>query len=348
MFDRTFSGALGPHFAHLKQIGGGGNGLVYSGVDTRSDFPICIKRVSVTDKNDCRAVLREIRIRRRLRHENIVGLLNAITSDGTDVSEIAPANFRDTSCIYLVQELLDADLHQVIESNNRLIDDYVKLFFYQLLRGLKYIHSANVLHRDLKPSNVVINVNSLELMIGDFGHSMVLDPEYNHSNCLSSCNTSLWYKAPELILGSSRYSTASDMWSVGCILAEMLLGRPLFEGENDLEQLELIIHTIEINERDQVHVRQFLTEEVNKMYTGRPKFPLRSKFQKVDFHGKQENLFYMCIIFENHHPSRHSACLRGKILLGFRDRSMLASFSAKQKPLCPMNALPVSGVIVLK
>lgn len=285
MFERTFSGVLGPHFAQLKHIGGGGSGSVYSGVDTRYDFPVCIKRISVSNKDDCRAALREIRIRRRLKHENIVGLLNAITADGTDISEIPPANFRDTSCIYLVQELRDADLRQVIESNNRLTDDYVKLFFYQLLRGLKYIHSANVLHRDLKPSNVVINVNSLELMISDFGHSMVLDPEYNHSNCLNSCGTSLWYKAPELIVGSSRYSTASDMWAAGCVLAEMLLGRPLFEGENDLEQLELIIHTIQINDRDQLNVRQYLTEEVNKMYTGRPKFPLHSKFQKVDSHA---------------------------------------------------------------
>lgn len=285
MFERTFSGVLGPHFAQLKHIGGGGSGSVYSGVDTRFDFPVCIKRLSVTNKDDCRAALREIRIRRRLRHENIVGLLNAITSEGTDVNEIAPAIFRDTPCIYLVQELLDADLRQVIESNNRLSHDYVKLFFYQLLRGVKYIHSANVLHRDLKPSNVMINVNSLELMIGDFGHSIVLDPDYNHSNCHSSCDTSLWYKAPELIVGSSQYSTASDMWAVGCILAEMLLGRPLFEGENDLEQLELIIHTIDIEERDQVGVRQCLTEKVNEMYTGKPNFPLQSKFQKVDFHG---------------------------------------------------------------
>ena len=75
------------------------------------------------------------------------------------------------------------------------------------------------------------------------------------------------------------------MWAVGCILAEMLLGRPLFEGENDLEQLELIIHTIDIEERDQVGVRQCLTEKVNEMYTGKPNFPLQSKFQKVDFHG---------------------------------------------------------------
>lgn len=285
MYERTFSGALGPYFSQIKQIVAGGNGRILSGIDTRFDFPVCIKRISVANKDECRAALREIRIRRRLRHENIVGLLNAIISDGTDVSEISPANFRETSCIYFVQELLDADLRQVIESHTRLSDEYVKLFFYQLLRGLKYIHSANVLHRDLKPSNIMVNVNSLQLMVGDFGHSMVLDPEYNHGPALTACDTSLWYKAPQLILGTGQYSTASDMWAVGCILAEMLLGRPLFEGENDLEQLELIIHAIKVPIKDQSHIRTYLTDEVNIMYSGEPKFPLQSKFQKVDCQG---------------------------------------------------------------
>ena len=285
MYDRTFSGALGPYFAQIKEIAAGGNGRVLSGIDTRFDFPVCIKRISVANKDECRAALREIRIRRRLRHENIVGLLNAIVSDGTDISEITPANFRETSCLFLVQELLDADLRQVIESYTRLSDEYIKLFFYQLLRGLKYIHSANVLHRDLKPSNVMINVNSLQLMIGDFGHSMVLDPEYSHSNSEAVSDTSLWYKAPELVLRSAQYSTASDIWAAGCILAEMLLGRPLFEGENDLEQLELIIHAIEVPLKDQSYIRTFLTEEVNTMYSGQPKFPLQSKFQKVEIQG---------------------------------------------------------------
>lgn len=285
MYERTLSGVLGPYFSQIKQIGAGGNGRVLSAIDTRYDFPVCIKRISVANKDECRATLREIRIRRRLRHENIVGLLNVIVSDGTDVSEITPANFRDTSCIYLVQELLDADLRQVIESYTRLSDEYVKLFFYQMLRGLKYIHSANVLHCDLKPSNIMININSLQLMIGDFGHSMVLDPDYSHGNSLTVCSTSLWYQAPELILGTAQYSTSSDIWAAGCILAEMLLGRPLFEGENELEQLEMIIHAIKVDEKDQFYVREYLTEAANTMYSGKPKFPLQSKFQKADFHG---------------------------------------------------------------
>lgn len=288
MFERTFSGALGPYFSQIKEIAAGGNGRVLSGIDTRFAFPVCIKRISVANKDECRAALREIRIRRRLRHENIVGLLNVIVTDGTEVSQISPANFRETSCVYLIQELLDADLRQVIESYPRLPDDYVKLFFYQLLRGVKYIHSANVLHRDLKPSNVMININSLQLMIGDFGHSMVLDPEYSHGSSVTVSDTSLWYKAPELILETGQYSTASDIWAAGCVLAEMLLGRPLFEGETDLEQLELIIHAIEVPQKDQTKIRTFLTDEVNTMYSGKPKFPLQLKFQKVDFHGMSE------------------------------------------------------------
>jgi serine/threonine protein kinase len=131
----------------------------------------------------------------------------------------------------------------------------------------------------------MININSLQLMIGDFGHSMVLDPKYSHGNSVTVCDTSLWYKAPELILGTDQYSTASDIWAVGCILAEMLLSRPLFEGENDLEQLELIIHAIKVPPKDQTYIRTFLTDEVNTMYSGEPKFPLQSKFQKIDCQG---------------------------------------------------------------
>ena len=108
---------------------------------------------------------------------------------------------------------------------------------YQLLRGLKYIHSANVLHRDLKPSNILLNANG-ELKICDLGLARVA------SDAMTEYVGTRWYRAPELLLNSSTYTTAIDMWSVGCIFLELMTGRPLFPGRDHVHQFCLILEVI--------------------------------------------------------------------------------------------------------
>lgn len=163
------------------------------------------------------------------------------------------------NCSYLVQELMEADLHQIIRSGQPLTDAHFQYFVYQICRGLKYIHSANVLHRDLKPGNLLVNADC-ELKICDFGlaRGYSASPEGN-AGFMTEYVATRWYRAPEIMLSFQKYTKASkvfiecicsfsayiskklvfflsfcvvDMWSVGCIFAEMLGGRPLFKGRD--------------------------------------------------------------------------------------------------------------------
>ena len=130
---------------------------------------------------------------------------------------------------------------QVIKANDDLSPDHHQFFLYQLLRGLKFVHSAKVFHRDLKPKNILAN-SDCKLKICDFGLARpALDPNPYHTIYWTDYVATRWYRAPELC-GSffARYSPAIDIWSVGCIFAEILLGKPLFPGRNVVQQLELI------------------------------------------------------------------------------------------------------------
>lgn len=133
------------------------------------------------------------------RHENIIGLL--------DIMSPAPGGpFND---VYLVYELMDTDLHQIIRSSQPLTDEHFQYFIYQTLRGLKYIHSAGVLHRDLKPSNLLLNA-SCDLKIADFG----LARTSTESNAfMTEYVVTRWYRAPELLLSCDSYSAGIDVWS---------------------------------------------------------------------------------------------------------------------------------------
>uniref|UniRef100_A0A7R9SVU4 Protein kinase domain-containing protein n=1 Tax=Polyblepharides amylifera TaxID=1486889 RepID=A0A7R9SVU4_9CHLO len=141
-------------------------------------------------------------------------------------------NFQD---VYIVYELMDTDLHQIIRSAQPLSDDHCQYFVYQLLRGLKYIHSAGVLHRDLKPSNLLLNANC-DLKICDFG----LARTSSEKEFMTEYVVTRWYRAPELLLSCSEYTAAIDVWSVGCIFAELLGRKPLFPGKDYVHQLNLI------------------------------------------------------------------------------------------------------------
>lgn len=144
-------------------------------------------------------------------------------------------------CRYVVLDLMESDLHQIIHSAQTLTPEHTRYFLYQLLRGLKYVHSANVIHRDLKPSNLLVNENC-ELKIGDFGMARGLSshPEESYS-FMTEYVATRWYRAPELLLSLNHYSLAIDMWSVGCIFAEMLGRKQLFPGKNYVHQLQLIL-----------------------------------------------------------------------------------------------------------
>ena len=142
--------------------------------------------------------------------------------------------------VYIVYELMDTDLHQIIRSQQPLSDAHFQFFAYQLLKGLKYVHSAGVLHRDLKPSNLLVNA-SCDLKIGDFGLART---STESNNFMTEYVVTRWYRAPELLLSCDSYDAAIDVWSVGCILGELLARKPILPGKDYIDQLKLIIRTL--------------------------------------------------------------------------------------------------------
>ncbi|THF97894.1 hypothetical protein TEA_021904 [Camellia sinensis var. sinensis] len=156
------------------------------------------------------------------------------------IRDIIPPPQRESfNDVYIAYELMDTDLHQIIRSNQALSEEHCQYFLYQILRGLKYIHSANVLHRDLKPSNLLLNANC-DLKICDFGLARVT----SETDFMTEYVVTRWYRAPELLLNSSDYTAAIDVWSVGCIFMELMDRKPLFPGRDHAHQLRLLMELI--------------------------------------------------------------------------------------------------------
>lgn len=217
----------------VKPIGKGAYGIVCAAIDSRTNQQVAIKKIGDIFANplDARRTLREIQILRHVRgHCNIITLLD-LFPPSCGIHE-----FRD---VYMVYEIMDTDLHQIIRSPQPLSEEHIQFFIYQLLRGLKYLHTGGVAHRDLKPSNLLLNGNC-ELRICDFGLARA---EVNQE-LMAEYVVTRWYRAPELLLSCSDYGPPIDMWSVGCILAELLGRKPLFPGKDFVHQLNMICKVI--------------------------------------------------------------------------------------------------------
>ncbi|KAL7000686.1 Mitogen-activated protein kinase 10, partial [Sarracenia purpurea var. burkii] len=213
-------------------IGKGSYGVVCSAIDTHTGEKVAIKKIHDIFEHisDAARILREIKLLRLLRHPDIVEIKHIML----------PPSRRDFKDIYVVFELMESDLHQVIKANDDLTREHYQFFLYQLLRALKYIHTANVYHRDLKPKNILANANC-KLKICDFGLARVAFNDTPSTIFWTDYVATRWYRAPELC-GSffSKYTPAIDIWSIGCIFAEVLTGKPLFPGKNVVHQLDLM------------------------------------------------------------------------------------------------------------
>ncbi|XP_040996637.1 mitogen-activated protein kinase 9-like isoform X2 [Juglans microcarpa x Juglans regia] len=213
-------------------VGKGSYGVVGSAVDTHTGERVAIKKINDVFEHvsDATRILREIKLLRLLRHPDIVEIKHIML----------PPSRREFRDIYVVFELMESDLHQVIKANDDLTPEHYQFFLYQLLRGLKYIHTANVFHRDLKPKNILANADC-KLKICDFGLARVSFNDAPSAIFWTDYVATRWYRAPELC-GSffSKYTPAIDIWSIGCIFAEMLTGKALFPGKNVVHQLDLM------------------------------------------------------------------------------------------------------------
>ncbi len=216
----------------MKRLGEGSYGVVVSARDKLTNKKVAIKKIVdvIEEAQDAKRVLRELKLLKHFRlHENIISIKDILLSP-------APKDaFKD---IYVVTDLMDTDLHRIIRSPQPLSDDHCRYFLYQILRGLKYMHSASVIHRDLKPNNLLVNANC-DLKICDLGLARV--STHPTKSMLTCYVVTRWYRAPELLLGTRNYTSAVDMWSVGCITFLLLSGNLPFHASNQKELFRKIV-----------------------------------------------------------------------------------------------------------
>lgn len=219
-------------FDSMEKIGEGTYGVVYSARDTKhNNRVVALKKIRLESEDEGipSTTIREISLLKELRDDNIVPLYDIVHSSSNK--------------IYLVFEYLDMDLKKYMESipeGEGMDPPMVKKFLFQLIKGIYHCHSHRVLHRDLKPQNLLINKDGT-LKVADFGLARAFGVplrSYTHEV------VTLWYRAPEILLGGKQYSTGVDMWSVGCIFAEMAERKPLFSGDSEIDQIFKIFKTL--------------------------------------------------------------------------------------------------------
>ncbi|EAZ31166.1 hypothetical protein OsJ_15265 [Oryza sativa Japonica Group] len=258
-------------FERLNKINEGTYGVVYRARDKKTGEIVALKKVKMEKEREGFPLtsLREINILLSFHHPSIV-----------DVKEVVVGSSLDS--IFMVMEYMEHDLKGVMEAMKQpYSQSEVKCLMLQLLEGVKYLHDNWVLHRDLKTSNLLLN-NRGELKICDFG----LSRQYGSPlKPYTQLVVTLWYRAPELLLGTKEYSTAIDMWSVGCIMAELLAKEPLFNGKTEFEQLDKIFRTLGTpNEKIWPGYAKLPGVKVN--FVKQPYNRLRDKFPAASFSGR--------------------------------------------------------------
>lgn len=234
-------------YTDTKVIGNGSFGVVYQAKLCENNEMVAIKKVL----QDKRFKNRELQIMRRLEHINIVSLMYFFYTSGDKKDEIY---------LNLVLEFIPETVYKVARQYSKQKQTipvlFIKLYMYQLFRSLAYIHSYGICHRDIKPQNLLLNQESGILKLCDFGSAKHL--VRGEPNVSYIC--SRYYRAPELIFGATDYTTNIDVWSAGCVFAELMLGQPIFPGDSGVDQLVEIIKVLGTPTREQI-------KEMNPNYT---------------------------------------------------------------------------------
>lgn len=237
---------LEPHifekFDIVEKLGQGAYGIVWKAIKRSNDKVVALKKVfdAFHNKTDAQRTYREVMILQGLRgHPNITQLENIVRA-------------KNNKDLYMVFEYMEADLHAAIKSNI-LAAPHQQYVIYQTVKALKYIHSAELVHRDLKPSNILID-RSCKVQVADFGlaRSIIKESLEEEDPNLTEYIATRWYRAPEIVLGSQKYSKAVDIWSVGCILGEMIHGEAIFPGNSTYNQVELMLKLIGLPSDDEI------------------------------------------------------------------------------------------------
>ncbi|KAG7360375.1 serine/threonine protein kinase [Nitzschia inconspicua] len=286
------------HYEKMEQIGEGTYGQVYKARSKDTGQIVALKKIRVHHAGYWGmppTVIREIKILKRLRHPNLVQMIEVVSSKGVEYldEDDPPAASRDENgdgdCdgdesrqiskqqslnqsgdgkakskkdrtvdaregykgnLFLVLEYVSHDLTGLMDVAYKFSEVQVKSIFKQLLEALQYMHDCKYIHRDIKSSNILIDHN-FRVKLADFGLARSIEPpildkihDRGSAQELTNKVITLWYRPPELLLGATQYGTSVDIWSAGCILAELILGRPLFPGKSDMDQLQLIFDTM--------------------------------------------------------------------------------------------------------
>lgn len=244
----------------LEPMSHGAYGIVCSAEDQELGERVAVKKIEGVFEHITitKRTLRELRIMRHLQHENLMQVKNIFITSSRGVFEE----------IYVVSELMETDLASTLRSAQPLSDDHCQFFLYQILRGMKYVHSAQVIHRDLKPRNMLVNSNC-DLKICDFGLARVRFSDKEWLSPMTEYVCTRWYRAPEVLCSWTDYSCAVDIWSIGCILAELHMRKPLFPGHNTQHQLDLIIGLL--GSPDSQELQKIPNEKARKFIRSLPK-----------------------------------------------------------------------------
>jgi serine/threonine protein kinase len=240
----SFSSGTGPSkqtfsYSTDRIVGNGSFGVVYQATCMENNETVAIKKVL----QDKRFKNRELQIMKTVDHPSIVKLKHSFYSQ-TD---------KDETYLHLVLEYIPDTVYRIgkhyAKNHQRMPMLFVKLYAYQMCRGLAHIHKMGICHRDIKPQNLLVNSETHVLKLCDFGSAKALVK--GEPNISYIC--SRYYRAPELIFGATDYSTAIDVWSVGCVLAELMLGQPLFPGESGVDQLVEIIKVLGTPTKEEIN-----------------------------------------------------------------------------------------------
>jgi cyclin-dependent kinase-like len=234
------------NYESLGIIGEGTYGVVMKARHKESGQVVAIKKFKESDEDEQvrKTSLREVRVLKQLRHDNIITLLEV---------------FRRKGKLYLVFEYVEKTILEVLEKRpNGLEDVEVKKYIYQLIRGVEYCHSHNIIHRDIKPENILISKNGA-LKLCDFGFARTMSVGGRYTDYVAT----RWYRSPELLVGDTEYGKGVDTWAIGCIFAEVSNGLPLFPGDSDVDQLAHIMRCF-----GRLTNRQMQIFRRNPLYTG--------------------------------------------------------------------------------
>ncbi|XP_022049461.2 STKc_p38 domain-containing protein [Acanthochromis polyacanthus] len=257
-------------YTTLRSIGSGAYGTVCSATDQKTKEKVAIKKLYRPFQSliHAKRAYRELRLLRHIRHENVICLLDVFTPDST---------LEKFQTFYMVMPFVAQDLGHIMKKR-RLTDRVISYLFYQLLRGLKYIHSAGIIHRDLKPGNLAVSENC-ELKILDFGLARQTESE------MTGYVVTRWYRAPEVIFNWMHYSQTVDVWSAACILAEMITGQVLFPGHDSIDQLKRILRLT--GTPDSSLVQKMQSKDAQSYVRGLP--PQKKKIFREVFQSMDDN-----------------------------------------------------------